>query len=353
LDAAVQRWTAGVHATPSRTAPPPESVLERLPKAEAIALIEGKDKLELVAVAPSGWRLELATGDIDRANFDPATGLVFFLRDQAVWAVDLLEPLADGATPPVVELARLPAKAPKHRPSVLILCVPPPEPRPFATCWPNEPLPSDVDPVPEYLAIEWEDKPAAAWYVPAEEEDEEYDRVELKLVGGDWLRARADRRPHFHKITGAVHNFYQATPLIGAPKLVDRCEDAEDCGKSVPLGVSGWEWVVVGSERGDLFHVNYAVFDPSRQRWANLEQLVAGTATWVPTSEVEASLDKLAVEAYPLFDGGGRVFAGPSDDRLCWFRYAEANEAASDLSCEDAGGRVAAFLSVPTQLGGF
>jgi hypothetical protein len=363
---AARRWLEGAHATPSRSSPPPNSVLGRLSKADAIALVVSDHKLELVAAGPSGWRLELAAGTFEHVHFEPASGLVFFYRDRSVRAIDLLEPLsAQASSPPVFELARLPADAPAQTPSEVILCFPPPQPRPFWSCLPDEPLPSDVDPVPEYLEINWGDEPSATWHVPLEdigefdgdedgdEDAEQYKRVALNMVGSAWLQARADRRQHFEPISGSVHGFYQATPMPGAPALGERCLDAEDCGKSLPLGVSGWEWVVVGSDQGDLFHPFFAVYDPATKRWANWEQLLAGTAQWVPTSGLAARLDELGVEAYPLFDGGGRVFVGSSGEQLCLFAYDKQGKLATAVTCAAVGGYVAGFLSVSTELGAY
>lgn len=356
LSAAAKRWAAGAHATPSRSSPPPTSVLGRLPKAEAVALVVSDRKLELVAAVPSGWRLELAAGALEHVSFEPASGLVIFFREQSVWAMDLLEPLAAEATAPaIVELARLPADPSATTPSEVILCFPPTSVRTIEWCRPEKPLPSDMDPAPEYLAINWDDEPSSTWHVPLEDIDyespdtEQYKNVSLTMVGHEWLRARADRRQHFDSIISSVHGFFTATPMPGAPALAERCLDAEDCGKSLPLGVSGWEWVIVASDQGDLFHPSFAVYDPATQRWANLEQLLASTATWVPTAKLEPALDQLGAEVYPLFDGAGRVFADPSHEQLCWFRMGE--QVATAVTCEAAGGHVAGFLSVSTQLG--
>jgi hypothetical protein len=339
---------------PSRSKAPPTSLLGRLPKAEAVALVVLDDKLELVAAQPSGWRLELATGKLEHVTFEPASGLVFFYRDRSVWAIDLLEPLASEASrPAIVELARSPVKAPSSMPAQVSLCFPHPEYHSEWQCWPEKPLPSDLDSSPEWLEIAWSDEPAATWHVPLEQLDDEeadsqYDHVSLKMVGREWLRARADRRQHFASVTPSVHSFWDAKAMPGAPAFGERCLDPEHCGKSLPLGTSGWEWVVVGS---DMYHPYFAVYDPAKQRWANWTQLLAGTAAWVPTAELPQGLEGLGEENHPLFDGRGRVFASPSSQQLCWFRFDAQAEVASAVDCEDVGGSVVGFLSVSTELG--
>jgi hypothetical protein len=357
--APAERWRAGAIAAPSLAKPPPTSVLGQLPKAEAIALVLNEQKLELVAAQPSGWRRELVTGTLSHLEFEPATGLLFFYRDRSVWAIDLLEPLAaDVVTPPVVELARRPDDGLTLMPGSVHLCFPPAESETYASCWPDEPLPTDVEPVPEYLEVYWADQPTAKWHVPfsyldidVNEDGEEHRDISLDMVGAEWLRARADRRQHFQAVRLSVHAFWQAEPMVNPPALAGRCLDPEDCGKSLPLGTSGWEWVVVGSDQGDLFHPYFAVHDPATKRWTKWEQLTAGAAAWVPTSELERRADELGDETYPLFDGGGRVFANPSHEQLCWFRFDNQAEIATGVTCKDAGGSVVGFLSVSTYLG--
>lgn len=69
------------------------------------------------------------------------------------------------------------------------------------------------------------------------------------------------------------------------------------------------------------------------------------------TKELERRVDELGVEVFPLFDGGGRVFAGAASEQLCWFRYDEKTEVATAVTCEKAGGTVVGFLSVRSYLG--
>src|SRR5690606_38979390 len=141
----------------SRANPPPSSVLGQLPEANAIALVLDEDEdqeLYLVTVPPSEWRMRIATGRITRVSFEPATGLVLFLRERSIWAVDLLAP-HDGeplAQPVEIELARIPKSAPVGKPSEVILCFPNP-PSPFTSCSPKRPIPNDAVWVPEYLEI--------------------------------------------------------------------------------------------------------------------------------------------------------------------------------------------------------
>lgn len=355
-----ERWSAGVHFVP--TPPAASSVIARLPAARAIALVEGDDALELVAVGPSGWRLELAHGAIREASFDPASGLVIFVKDDSIWAIDLLEPLATpDAPPPAVELAKfptVPTDPPNLRPSDIILCVPPESSAPMRhpTCWPREPDVTDAEPEPEYVSINWANKPNVLWHVILTQFDddretyESLEAVDVKLLAADWLRARNDRRDHF--APGHDHGLYDATPLAGIPDFSKHCEDAEDCGKSLPLGSSGWEWVVVGSSRGDLYHPLIAVYNPSTKLWTSWESVVESVPKWIPSSELEPVLDEMRGEHYVLFDATGRVFRGSySQKTVCQFRFNDDPHYAMGVDCEPVGGLVKDFVSGTVWLG--
>jgi hypothetical protein len=362
------RWVEDLPATPS-SAPPPTSVLGSLPKAEAVALVVGEEALELVAVGPCGWRLELVHQKVRHASFEPASSLVIFYSDFSAWAIDLREPLATpDAKPQPVELARIPKDVldrAKASPGQLSLCFPNGQPPPGGwSCSPNEPLPTDVDFMPEYLRIDWGDQPSATWQVPLTlsnetgesgelgEEHESLEQLEVQMLAGEWLRARADRRQHFS--AAESHGLFDATPLAGLPDLGKHCLDAEDCGKSLPLGVSGWEYVIVSSSQGDLFHPEYAVYDPTTQRWTSWKSIIAGTPNWALSSELEPLVEEMGEEEYVLFDAGGRVFVSPyPDQKLCRFRFAEGSQLATGVECIAAGGEVVGFLSGTVSLGDY
>jgi hypothetical protein len=354
------RWVEEIGSTPV-SPPPANSVLGQLPQAEAVALVRSEEALELVAIGPSGWRLELLHEKVDHVSFEPASSLVIFHAD-SVWAIDLREPLATAdAKPQKVELARIPKASLEqadHAVGELILCFPngQPEPRGWS-CSPSEPLPDDAEPMPEFLSIYWADEPFASWQVPVTKSDEgdEYtslEQLEVEMLGGEWLRARADRRQHFS--AGQAHDLYDAVPLAGLPDLGKHCLDAEDCGKSLPLGVSGWEYVIVSSSQGDLFHPEYAVYDPTTQRWTSWNSIIAGAPNWVASSELEPLVEEMGEEEYVLFDRGGRVFVSPyPDQKLCRFRFDEVSKLATGVDCIAAGGEVVGFVSGTVSLGDY
>jgi hypothetical protein len=337
-------------------------VLGQLPQAEAIAVVRGEESLELVAVGPSGWRLEIVHEKVRLVSYEPAGNLVIFYTD-SVWAIDLRDPLPSAdAKPQRAELARIPKASldqTDRNVGDLILCFPSGRPEPAGWwCSPREPLPDDVEPMPEFLSIYWADEPFASWQVPVttfDEPGDEYtslEHLEVDMIGGEWLRARADRRQHFSY--GSPHSLYDAIPLAGLPDLGKHCLDAEDCGKSLPLGVSGWEYVIVSSSQGDLFHPEYAVYDPTTQRWTSWKSIIAGTPNWVLSSELEPLVEEMGEEEYVLFDAGGRVFVSPyPDEKLCRFRFDEVSKLATGIDCIAAGGDVVGFLSGTVSLGDY
>ena len=343
------RWLKPIPPTPARAAPDPTSVLGKLPKAEAIALVAVDKGLELVAVGPSGWRLRLVEGTTHAASFEPTTGLVVFIHADTVSAIDLLEPRAEGQPPvpePVV-LAQLSDKA-ESVPDALVVCVPKAK---GLSCHPDAPMASDVEPGPHYVAVHWDKEPGVVVHPGYDwENDEELDPVDLKLLAGDWLKARADRLAHFSDLDTRIHSYWRAEPLDGVEwtdAMRKTCLDAEDCGKSLPLGVSGWEWVVVASDQGDLFHPMFAVYDPATKRWASWTSLLEGKPKWIAHADLAKHVEELADEHYALFDAGGRVFEAGYPDRLCTFEGSPT----SGVRCVEAGGEVRGFLNISIPLG--
>ena len=309
---AVQRWSIDIPRTPPLLAnPPPKSILARVPEADATAIVATKRGLELVAVgAATPWRMTLTDMPATLPLFEPATALVIWLHKDSIWAVDLAEPLSDSknAKPQRVEIAR------RTEPidwalSGLSLCIPDADSPTYETCWPPAPRTSQIEEIVEYLAVYWVKNPAAAWTrnsLYGKEDDYPDDdpaEINLKMVGSEWLRARADRRVDF-EWWGGIHAFIWATVPAAKPAFADRCIEPEMCGKSLPFGISDWDYVVIRTWAGDLEHLEFALYSPLHRRWANLEGLADGTSGWVPDRQFSVFADDLGEEIYPRFDGG-------------------------------------------------
>ncbi|KIG16927.1 hypothetical protein DB30_03911 [Enhygromyxa salina] len=320
-------WASLVAPAPALSKAPADSVLAEVrAHAKPVALVSSEAGLKLVSLA--GMNKVLVPGPVDKAMYDPRSGIVLMIRDTSLLAIDLAAPVPAGQLPKVTMLS---SKATSE--AELLLVYPD-----------RHAVVSQSDPGAMYLRVEFSATPSLALQSPMyPPEDEAAAPAPLGLLDSAWFSSRVDRHAWPAPTPGSGAIEFPYMPDDGKalnPAFEDRCASYH-CGASLPLGVGGYELVVVGDEQGDFTHVMSVVHDVAGDRWIGMEEWLNDGA-WVPTAELPAQLDTLAQEHAPRFDASGEVFTPYTRDKqLCTAQGA----------CTPVDGEVVDFIAGGVELG--
>ncbi|PRQ02701.1 hypothetical protein [Enhygromyxa salina] len=321
------KWASLVTPASALNKAPADSVLAEVrAHAEPVALIIGESGLKLVSLA--GMDKQLVAGPIDRAMYDPRSGIALMIQDTSLLAIDLAEPLPAGQLPKVTTLS---SKATSDAELLLVY----PDRHAVVSL-------SDMGAM--YVRVEFTATPSLALQSPSyPPEGDEVAPEPLGLLDSAWFSSRVDRHAWPAQKPSSAALEFPYMPDDGKPLnplFADRCSSYH-CGASLPLGLSGYELVVVGDEQGDFTHVMSVIHDGAGDRWIGMEEWLSGGA-WVSTAELPGQLDTLAQEHAPRFDASGEVFTPYTRDKqLCTAQGA----------CKPVDGEVVEFIAGGVEIG--